>query len=77
MAWLSRHQGTPSTRSSSSRRLELEAPRKPQRERDWLTHEEFAAMLAAAVQSLADEAGVLLTPSGPAGNPDAENGRQA
>jgi integrase/recombinase XerC len=42
MQWLSRRQGTPDPF------LELEAPSKPQQERDWLTHEEFAAMLAAA-----------------------------
>jgi integrase len=42
MQWLSRRQGTPDPF------LELEAPAKPQQERDWLTHEEFAAMLAAA-----------------------------
>jgi len=42
MAWLSRRQGTPDPF------LELQAPAKPQQERDWLTHEEFAAMLAAA-----------------------------
>jgi site-specific recombinase XerC len=39
MQWLSRRQGTPDPF------LELEAPSKPQQERDWLTHEEFAAML--------------------------------
>ena len=42
MQWLSRRQGTPDPF------LELEAPSKPQQERDWLTHDEFAAMLAAA-----------------------------
>jgi integrase/recombinase XerC len=42
MQWLSRRQGTPDPF------LELEAPSKPQQESDWLTHEEFAAMLNAA-----------------------------
>jgi integrase/recombinase XerC len=42
MQWLSRRQGTPDPF------LELEAPPKPQQESDWLTHEEFARMLAAA-----------------------------
>lgn len=42
MQWLSRRQGTPDPF------LELEAPSKPQQERDWLTREEFAAMLDAA-----------------------------
>jgi integrase/recombinase XerC len=42
MQWLSRRQGTPDPF------LELEAPPKPQQERDWLTREEFARMLAAA-----------------------------
>jgi integrase/recombinase XerD len=42
MQWLSRRHGTPDPF------LELQAPAKPQQERDWLTHEEFAAMLAAA-----------------------------
>jgi site-specific recombinase XerD len=44
MEWLSRRQGTPDPF------LELEAPSKPQQERDWLTHEEFAALLRAAEQ---------------------------
>jgi site-specific recombinase XerD len=42
MQWLSRRQGTPDPF------LELEAPSKPRQESDWLTHEEFAAMLNAA-----------------------------
>ncbi len=42
MQWLSRRQGTPDPF------LELEAPSKPQQERDWLTHEEFARLLQAA-----------------------------
>jgi site-specific recombinase XerD len=42
MQWLSRRQGTPDPF------LELEAPPKPQQERDWLTREEFARLLAAA-----------------------------
>jgi site-specific recombinase XerD len=42
MQWLSRRNGTPDPF------LELEAPSKPQQERDWLTHEEFARILAAA-----------------------------
>jgi site-specific recombinase XerD len=42
MQWLSRRQGTPDPF------LELEVPSKPQQERDWLTHEEFQAMLTAA-----------------------------
>ncbi|HWY90226.1 MAG TPA: tyrosine-type recombinase/integrase [Solirubrobacteraceae bacterium] len=42
MQWLSRRQGTPDPF------LELEAPSKPQQERDWLTHEEFARLLDAA-----------------------------
>jgi site-specific recombinase XerD len=42
MQWLSRRQGTPDPF------LELEAPSKPQQERDWLTHEEFARLLEAA-----------------------------
>jgi integrase/recombinase XerC len=42
MQWLSRRQGTPDPF------LELEAPPKPHQERDWLTHEEVARMLAAA-----------------------------
>jgi integrase/recombinase XerC len=42
MQWLSRRQGTPDPF------LELDAPPKPQQERDWLTREEFARMLAAA-----------------------------
>jgi site-specific recombinase XerD len=42
MQWLSRRQGTPDPF------LELEAPSKPQQESDWLTREEFAAMLNAA-----------------------------
>lgn len=42
MQWLSRRQGTPDPF------LELEAPPKPQQERDWLTHDEFARLLDAA-----------------------------
>lgn len=42
MAWVCRRQGTPDPF------LELHAPPKPRQERDWLTHEEFAALLAAA-----------------------------
>ncbi len=42
MQWLSRRQGTPDPF------LELEAPSKPQQEGEWLTHEEFAALLHAA-----------------------------
>jgi integrase/recombinase XerD len=42
MQWLSRREGTPDPF------LELAPPSKPQQERDWLTREEFAAMLAAA-----------------------------
>jgi site-specific recombinase XerD len=42
MQWLSRRQGTPDPF------LDLEAPPKPQQERDWLTQEEFTAMLSAA-----------------------------
>lgn len=42
MQWLSRRQGT------TDPFLEPEAPSKPQQERDWLTHEEFAALLHAA-----------------------------
>jgi integrase len=42
MQWLSRRQRTPDPF------LELEAPSKPQQERDWLTREEFASMLDAA-----------------------------
>jgi len=42
MQWLSRRQGTPDPF------LELEAPPKPRQERDWLTREEFAALLSAA-----------------------------
>jgi len=42
MQWLSRRQGIPDPF------LEMEAPSKPQQERDWLTHEEFARLLAAA-----------------------------
>jgi len=42
LQWLSRRQGTPDPF------LELEAPSKPQQERDWLTREEFAALLSAA-----------------------------
>jgi site-specific recombinase XerD len=42
MQWISRRQGTPDPFH------ELEAPSKPQQERDWLTHEEFAATLSAA-----------------------------
>jgi integrase len=42
MAWLARRQGTPDPF------LELHAPPKPRQERDWLTREEFARLLAAA-----------------------------
>lgn len=41
MQWLSRREGTPDPF------LELAPPAKPQQERDWLTREEFAVMLAA------------------------------
>jgi integrase len=53
MQWLSRRHGTPDPF------LELEAPAKPQQERDWLTHEEFAAMLAAAEHPARHRAGLV------------------
>ncbi len=53
MQWLSRRQGTPDPF------LDLEAPPKPQQERDWLTQEEFAALLHAAEYPQRRRAGLV------------------
>lgn len=53
MAWLSRRQGTPDPF------LDLQAPRKPQQEREWLTHEEFARLLQAAGSPQRRRAGIV------------------
>jgi integrase/recombinase XerC len=53
MAWLSRRQGTPDPFP------ELEAPSKPQQEREWLTHEEFARLIQAAEHPLRLTAGMV------------------
>ncbi len=52
-AWLSRRHGIPDPF------LELPAPPKPRQERDWLTPEEFAAMLAGAERPLRNRPGLI------------------
>lgn len=53
MAWLARRHGTPDPF------LELAAPPKPCQERDWLTREEFARLLAAAAQPRRRRPGIV------------------
>jgi integrase len=53
MQWLSRRQGIPDPF------LELDAPSKPRQEADWLTREEFAALLRAAEHPIRRRPGLI------------------